>query len=197
MVKTLSDIAKYSKLLFAGVVLLIVAELYFNIRFAQVCKYVDYAKPLPHPIAFESFPFVVYNMYSGKIDDWQHYGYTRIEADGEHLPLSSLPVFSAEQISNPIDKYLMYEPSGFNEEQLRSLLYYSFDSVAMGDKIYKRVSNSRIENMHDKWGRWLTWYVSSLKHKEVHSIKIYNCLYSYNEKGRPVKTEENLVYQFP
>jgi hypothetical protein len=197
MFKRLSEIAKYSKLLFAVVILFIGLQLYFTRQFARLCKYVDHDKPLPHPIAFEAFPFVVYNMYSGKITDWHHYGYYRFEVDGQYMPLSSMPVFEEEQILNPTDKYLMYEPSGFNEDPLHSLLMYQFDSSALGKKIYNRVSNHSVENMHDKWGKWLTWYIGSLQHKDIHSIKIFNCLYQYNEAGKPEKTEEKLVYQYP
>lgn len=197
MIKQLSTLADYSKLLCVAVIFAIVIQCYYTVQFARLCTYIDHGKTVPHPIAFEAFPFVTYNMYSGKVTDWQHYNYLRIETDGVQMSLSNMPVFEAEQILNPLEKYLMYEPANFNEEPLHSLLLCQFDSSQLSTKIYDKVSNHVIGNCHDKWGRWLTWYIASVECKPVHSIKVFSCNYRYNKAGRPEIIDEKPIYQYP
>ncbi len=179
------------------VVLFIVLQLDHTIQFARLSRFVDYDKPIPHPIAFEAFPFVVYNMYSGKMTDWHNYNYYRIEADGITISTTDLRFFESEQILNPLDKFLIYESGNFNQEPLHSFLLCKFTSPGQADKIYDRVSNHHTPDCHEQWGRWLIWYLSSIQGKTVQHVKIYSCHYQYNSTGRPEKIDEKPVFQYP
>jgi hypothetical protein len=123
--KTLiGNLWNYSKLLFVLVVAFIAVQIYFNIQFARLALLVDNQKPVPHPIAFEAFPFVVYNMYSGKIDDWGKYSYLKIEADGEEVCLTDLAIIQEDQIVNPSQKFLSLKDRGFNDADLNAYIQY-------------------------------------------------------------------------
>jgi hypothetical protein len=193
----LISLAKYSKLLFTIVVLFIVLQLYYTIQFARLSLFVDYGKPTPHPIAFEAFPFVVYNMYSGKMIDWHNYNYYRIEADDVPLATTDIHFFESEQLLNPLDKFLLYEADSFNQEPLHSFLLCRYNTPGYANKIYNSVSNHGTANCHNEWGRWLLDYISAIKGSNVHQVKIYSCHYQYNEKGRPEKIDEKQVFQYP
>src|ERR1043165_8376763 len=117
--KTLfTDLRSYSKPLFAFVLLFIGLQLYYNLKFARLAQLVDNQKPVAHPYAFEAFPIVVYNMYSGKMDDWNKYSYLKIEADGQEVKLTDLAVIQEDQFVNPTQKFLGLKSSGFSDQPL-------------------------------------------------------------------------------
>lgn len=179
-----------------AVVIFIALQLYYTIQFARVSLYVDHDKPLPHPIAFEAFPFVVYNMYSGKITDWHNYNYYRFEADGVPVSVTGIHFFESEQLINPLDKYLAYEPDSFNQEPLHSYLLYTLGTGDNTQQIYDKVSNHGTANCHDQYGRWLIWYLSRMQGKTIHAVKIFSCHYQYSGSGKPEKINENLVFEY-
>ena len=192
----LINLAKYSKLLFTAVLIFIALQLYYTVQFARVSRCVDHDKPLPHPIAFEAFPFVVYNMYSGKMTDWHNYIYYRFEADGSPVAVTDLHFFESEQLINPFDKYLMYEPAGFNQEPLHSFLIYELGEGPVTEHLYDKVSNHGTADCSNRYGRWLTWYLSGVQGKTVHGIKIFGCHYNYNGGGKAEKLDEKLVFEY-
>jgi len=177
------------------IVAAIIVQLYFTFQFAKLSYKIDHKETVSHPVAFESFPFVVYNMYSGKIDDWGKYSYLKIEADGQEVPLTDFYVNQEEQILNPTTKFIDLKAQDFNDVNLYSFLQNSVDSTS-ANKIYNKVSNQFLKNNPDTWGGWLMDYLSKLLGKNVHSVKIYSSVYGYNESGRPVPQEQTLVYQY-
>ena len=168
-----------------------------SLKFAWLCHFVDKKQPVPHSVGFESFPFVVYNMYSGHIDDWHHYEYIRIEADGKPLKLTDLPFLQGEQIMNPLAKFLDLQSQNFNEDYLYSFLLYDLDSSKYAKRIFDRVSNQSLINNKDAFRQWLQRYLSTATGTDIHEIKVFDCHYQYNDKGYPEKMDEQLAYQYP
>ena len=148
------DLWSYSKLLFTTVVLIIVVHLYFNFRFACLARLVDNHKQVTHPYAFEAFPFVVYNMYSGKIDDWNKYSYLKIEADGEEFKVTDLAISQEDQFINPTQKFFFYKSQNFRDPALLEYLQYTFGSSPYVSKIY---SSWEIELLYEV----AIWFISS------------------------------------
>lgn len=176
--------------------LFITISLFYNFQFARLASLVDHQKPLPYPIAFEAFPFVVYNMYSGKIDDWNKYSYLKIEADGQEVILSDLAVIQEDQFTNPSQKFISLQANNFHDEGLLSFLNYSFDSSKCSKQIYDKVSNEHFLHNENYWGMWLKKYLSATLKHEVKSIEIFDCAYNYNTLGKPEVIEQKTVYQF-
>jgi hypothetical protein len=186
---------RYSKPLFILVAIFVVIQLFFAFQFARFSYQIDHQQPVTHRVATESFPFVEYNMYSGKMDDWNKYSYLKIEADGEDVRLTDMPVANEEQILNPAVKFLDLKSNNFDDIAMRSFLQGSFGSAYAG-QVYDRVSNSLLKDKPNEWGEWSIRYLSVLLHKQVHSVQIFNCYYSYNEAGQPVPADQQLVYQY-
>ncbi len=195
--KTLfTDIWKYSKPLFFFVIAFIAIQLYYSIQFACLARLVDSQKPVPHPFAFEAFPFVVYNMYSGKIDDWNKYSYLKIEADGQEVLLTDLAVIQEDQFVNPSQKFIGLRANNFHDDGLYAFLKYALDSSERTNRIYRKVSNEQFLQNEAAWGNWMKKYLSATLKHEVKSIKISECSYSYNVYGKPELLEQKPVYQF-
>ena len=187
---------RYSKLLFLFILAIIAIHLYYNYQFARLAHLVDNHKPVPHPYAFEAFPFVVYNMYSGKIDDWNKYSYLKIEADGQEVPLTDLAVIQEDQFVNPAQKFIALKPGNFHDEGLLSFLNYTLDSSEKATRIYKKVSNENFSGNDPLWGNWLKRYLATTLKRPVGKVKIFDCAYIYNGKGKPEALEQKLVCQF-
>lgn len=190
------ELWSYSKPLFIFVVFVIIIHLFYNFQFARLAHLVDHQKPIPNPIAFEAFPFVVYNMYSGKIDDWNKYSYLKIEADGEEVILTDLAVIQEDQFVNPSQKFLSLQSKNFNDEVLFSFLQFTFDSSKAASRVYDKVSNQIFINNEEEWGKWIKRYLSRTLKKEIAVVKFFECAYQYNSSGRPEIIEQKLMYQF-
>lgn len=190
------EVWNYSRIFFAFVMLFILISLFYNLQFARLASLVDQQKPVPHSIAFEAFPFVVYNMYSGKIDDWNKYSHLKIVADSEEVDLTDLAVIQEDQFVNPAQKFLGLQATQFHDEPLLFFLNYTFDSSARAKNIYDRVSNEHFMNSEKYWGLWLKKYLTATLKHEVKIIKIYDCSFSYNSSGKPELIEQKPVYQF-
>lgn len=192
----LTNIWQYNKPFFILVCLIIALHLYYNFQFARLARLVDNHQPVSRPYAFESFPFVVYNMYSGKIDDWNKYSYLKIEADGEEFKVTDLAISQEDQFVNPIQKFLFYKNQQFKDNNLRAFLEYATDSSSYVPKIYERTSNERFFNNEQLWQQWFKRYLQKTMKRKVGSVKISECFYTYNLIGKPVLAEQNLLYQF-
>jgi hypothetical protein len=190
------DLWNYSKLFFCFVLLFICIQLFYTFRFAHLAKLVDNHKPVPHPIAFEAFPFVVYNMYSGKIEDWNKYSFLKIEVNGKEICLTDLAIIQEDQFINPIQKYLALKAQNFDDEQLHAFLVYTLDSSQSGNSVYAKVSNKDLLTDETKWGNWLKRYLSKTLGQKIKSLKIFECLCGYNQSGRPEIIEQKEVFQF-
>lgn len=190
------DIWKYNKPLFVFVFLFILVQLFYSFQFARLAHLVDHQKTVPHPIAFEAFPFVVYNMYSGKIDDWNKYSYLKIEADGEEIKLTDLAVIQEDQFVNPSQKFIGLKTSNFYDEGLTSFLNYTFNSSAKASSVYAKVSNQQFLDNETAWNIWLKKYLSVILKRDVRAVKIFDCAYTYNAVGKPEFVEQKLLYQF-
>lgn len=190
------DLWNYSKFLFTIVVLIIVTHLYFNFRFACLARLVDNHKQVMHPYAFEAFPFVVYNMYSGKIDDWNKYSYLKIEADGEEFKVTDLAISQEDQFVNPTQKFLFYKNQNFSDSALLEYLQYTLGHGGYISKVYTRVSNQQLFENEKLWQRWFLRYLEKTMERKVESVKISECFFSYNSSGKPVIEDQKLLYQF-
>lgn len=188
------EIWTHSKMLFIVVMTVILVHIYYNTQFALLARKVDNRWPVPHPIAFEAFPFVVYNMYSGKIDDWNKYSYLKLEADGEEVILTDLAIIQEDQFVNPTQKFLNLKMQNFEDAALLSYIQYALGSYCQPENIYKKVSNQSFLNNEAKWQNWLKKYVAVTINRKVNSIKIIECVCSYNN-GIPKIEEEKLLYK--
>lgn len=186
-----------SKILLAAIGAGIIIQIFFNVKFAQLCKYVDINQSPPQPIAFEMFPFVVYNMYSGKVDDWSKYNYLRIEADGSAVKVTDFPVIVEDQLINPTQKFLTIKPNGFEEQNLRAFLHDILKPDDRAERIYHKVSNASLQPQPDKWGAWMQRYLSAQLKRPVKTIRIFSCQYQYNSQGQPELLDQQEVYQYP
>lgn len=188
-------LANAKKPLLAAIALVVLIQTYYTLRFAQLSYYVDNGKAVPHPIAFEAFPFVVYNMYSGKIDDWNKYSYLMIEANGEQVKVTDLPVILEDQLVNPSGKFLELKQHDFEEQYLLLYLQHLFRGRHIADDIYYKASNKELSGKEDEFGRWLQRYLSLQLGKQVTTLKLYNCTYEYTAAGTVQLLNKGLVYQ--
>ena len=184
-----------SKPLLVVIAVLLAAQVYYNVRFAQLCHYVDHGKTPPHPIAFEAFPFVVYNMYSGKIEDWNKYSYLMIEADGQPINVTDYTVIVEDQYLNPIGKFLQLKSHGFEEQYLVEYLQHLLKGRHIADEIYYKASNKNLTDKPDAFGLWLKRYLTIQMGKPVQQVKLYNCIYGYNADGKVEQVSKELAYQ--
>jgi hypothetical protein len=191
-----SSLWKYNKALTAFIILFIVIQLYYNYQFIRFARLVDNHQPVDHPYGFEAFPFVVYNMYSGKMDDWNKYSYLKIDADGKEVFLTDLAVLQEDQFVNPTQKFTAQMPTGFNEENLRAYLHYLFNPQR-AERIYYKTSNLKFAGNEQRWGEWLKKYLSVTLKRDVHKVEIYDCVFMYDAAGKPQWQEQKLLYHTP
>lgn len=190
------DVWKYSKPLFFFVITFIAIQIFYSVQFASLANLVDNQKPIPHPYACEAFPFVIYNMYSGKIDDWNKYSYLKIEADGQEVLLTDLAVIQEDQFVNPTQKFIGLQANNFHDDALYGFLNYALDSSERTIEVYGKVSNQYFLQDESAWGNWMKKYLSATLKHEVKSIKIFENTCRYNAIGKPELLEQKPVYQF-
>ena len=168
-------------------------QLYYSIQFVKLVKWVDKQLPVPYPIATEMTPFVNYNMYSGKIKDWNHYSCFRVYADGEEVILTDMQVILEEYFTNPMEKFLKQKITQFEDSELKSLVSHKLGSSAVAQKLYRNISN--IEISEEVFSSWYLRFCSKTLGRDIGQLKIVKELYTYS-LGRPILVSSEVVLTY-